>query len=62
MSSSIPSDWQLLYFGGNEKGIQRRVNENVVQVSHMLMAHAIGIHISIYDELIEKLVLPYILI
>lgn len=51
----IPEKWQLLYLGGNEKGVQQRVNESIVRVSNMLMAHAIGIDASVYDELIERL-------
>lgn len=51
----IPEEWQLLYLGGNEKGKQQRVNDSVVKVSNMLMAHAIGIDSSVYDELIEML-------
>lgn len=51
----IPPKWCLLYFGGNEKGKPMQVNQEIYQVSHMLMSHAVAIHFEIYDELIRLL-------
>jgi GR25 family glycosyltransferase involved in LPS biosynthesis len=51
----IPEDWKMLYFGGNEKGKASKVNENIIRVSHMLMAHAVGVCCSVFDELIREL-------
>lgn len=51
----IPSEWTMLYFGGNEIGTPERINENVIRVSHMLMTHAVAIDCSVFDELIQML-------
>lgn len=57
IEKDIPPGWSLLYFGGNEKQKSRvtKINDNVVQVYHMLMAHAVGIDCNIYDVLINEL-------
>lgn len=53
--SEIPNPWALLYFGGNEKGIQEQISERIRKIDYMLMAHAVGIHQSMFDILIETI-------
>jgi GR25 family glycosyltransferase involved in LPS biosynthesis len=55
MKSQIPSDWSLLYFGGNEMGMQEKVSENILKINHMLMTHAVGIHHTAYAPLLSLL-------
>ncbi|HVI43861.1 MAG TPA: glycosyltransferase family 25 protein [Chitinophaga sp.] len=53
--NQIPLAWTLLYLGGNELSGAKQVSSNIIQVSHMLMTHAVAIHCSIYDDLIQML-------
>ena len=52
LASQIPDDWKMLYFGGNEKGRQTQVDNNIVRISDMLMTHAVAVNCDLFDELI----------
>lgn len=57
----VPLQWGLLYLGGNEKGRPTKISNNIFKVSNMLMAHAVGIDESAYDDLVslmESMELP----
>lgn len=51
----VPQQWSLLYLGGNEKSKPQKISPNIYKVSNMLMAHAVGIDESAYDELISSM-------
>ena len=55
ISSKIPSEWSFLYLGGNDKNPSTANNNCFRKVDHMLMTHAVGLDINIYDKAIKTL-------
>lgn len=58
----LPSDWDMLYLGGNHIGNNpwsigtlSRVKKNIFRVTHCLTLHAYAIRENIYDKIIESL-------
>lgn len=54
-SSEIPSDWQMLYLGGNLVGwTPSPISEHVHLGNYVLAIHALGLHISAFDSIISR--------
>lgn len=62
--SQVPSDWEMVYFGGNHWGRDlkmkynpqlTRVSPNIARTTHTLTTHAYIIRDSMYDAVIEHL-------
>lgn len=57
---NIPSDWSILYFGGNHNVHgghipPLKINDNVLKVHSTFSAHCIVIKFSIFEELVKNL-------
>ncbi len=58
--NEVPSDWDLLYFGGNHnghKGIEqpKQISKNVVKIHYTFATHAVAINGKFFYSFLEKI-------
>jgi GR25 family glycosyltransferase involved in LPS biosynthesis len=51
----VPTDWEILFFGGNHIGGTQPISDNVVKLRKSYAVHACGINESVYDIMITHL-------
>jgi GR25 family glycosyltransferase involved in LPS biosynthesis len=53
--SQIPSEWDMLYFGGNHEGGFSQVSENIVKINHTYALQMYAVNAKCYDTIIDFL-------
>lgn len=51
----LPTDWNMLYFGGSHREPVQKISDRICKVSKTLTTHAYIIHRSMYDRALEML-------
>jgi GR25 family glycosyltransferase involved in LPS biosynthesis len=53
--SSLPDDWNMLFFGANHISPPLRVNEHVYKIRRAYSAHCYAINSNVYDLILDEL-------